>query len=91
MGLHSHVDSIYIPLDTKTGVGKGYAFVHFTDEASAVEFMSKANGKRLPRSNNPKTMQVTYAVRHAIAHIPKKRMSKCTVSDRTPTAFLWLR
>lgn len=90
LGLHAAVDSIYVPLDAKTGVGKGYAFVHFSDEASAHAFMRKADGQRLPRCHSPKLMHTTIASRQAIAHIPKQ-MPKNAAQGRTYTAYLWLR
>jgi len=89
LGMGECVDSIYIPLDGKTGVGKGYAFVHFMDEDTAAEFTHKAQGATLPRSNSPKEMSISYASRQAIATVPK-HLPKNT-KGRTFTAFLWLR
>jgi len=89
LGMGECVDSIYIPLDGKTGVGKGYAFVHFMDEDTAAEFTHKAQGATLPRSNSPKEMAISYASRQAIATVPK-HLPKNT-KGRTFTAFLWLR
>jgi hypothetical protein len=89
MGLGGCVDSIYIPLDGKTGVGKGYAFVHFMDDDVAAEFASKADGAHLPRSNSPKQMTISYASRQAVATVPKHLPKNA--KGRTFTAFLWLR
>jgi len=89
LGMGECVDSIYIPLDGKTGVGKGYAFVHFVDEGIAAEFTAKAEGGRLPRSNSPKEMTISFASRQAVATVPKHLPKNA--KGRTFTAFLWLR
>jgi len=88
--MQAYVDSIYMPLDRKTGVCKGYAFLHFTDEAVAMRFCEQAEGQTLPRSVSPKQMCTSFASRQQVATIPKK-MPKNSSEGRTFTAFLWIR
>lgn len=90
LSLMKYCDSIYMPLDRKTGVCKGYAFLHFTDEAMALQFCKQADGQTLPRSVSPKQMCTSFASRQQAATIPKK-LPKNSTDGRTFTAFLWIR
>jgi len=39
---------LYLPLDTRTGVNRGYCFVRFVDEAEAQRFCASVHNSRLP-------------------------------------------
>jgi RNA recognition motif-containing protein len=39
---------LYLPLDTRTGVNRGYCFVRFVDEAEAARFCASVHNSRLP-------------------------------------------
>lgn len=46
----------HLPIDARTGVNKGYAFVRFPDEAAALRFCAAVHGTRLPGTLSTKRL-----------------------------------
>lgn len=61
LGFGNSYETIYMPLDRKTGVNKGYAFVRFRDEAMAAEFNKKVEETQLPGSSSSKRLTASFA------------------------------
>jgi hypothetical protein len=58
-----HDFGIHLPIDSRTGVNKGYAFIRLEDEAMAKAFMKAVERTRLPgtSSNSSKRLTAVYA------------------------------
>jgi len=66
---------LYLPLDTRTGVNRGYCFVRFMDEASAQRFCKAVHNTRLPgtTSNCVKRLVAVFAANQGAPLRPRKQ------------------
>jgi hypothetical protein len=60
-GFGESFDFFYMPLDTTGRQNKGYAFINFTDEKEAAEFLRRFNGMRFECRASTKEIQVCKA------------------------------
>jgi len=65
-------ESVYMPVDTRTGMNKGYAFVHFKTPALAAQFTTKVAGTKLPGSQSSKVLAVSEAKQPGLASKPRR-------------------
>ncbi|CAE8622571.1 unnamed protein product [Polarella glacialis] len=54
-------DILYLPLDPKTGVNRGYAFMNFKTALKAIQFKEAFEGYRMKKSNSRKNISVVPA------------------------------
>ncbi|CAE8584118.1 unnamed protein product, partial [Polarella glacialis] len=57
-GFADTYESFYLPVDTKSGVNRGYAFFHFRKLEHAQSFLRAFNGYRMKQSNSSKVVAV---------------------------------
>jgi hypothetical protein len=65
-------ESVYMPVDTRTGMNKGYAFVHFKSQALAAKFTAKVAGTKLPGSQSSKVLALSEAKQPGLASKPRR-------------------
>lgn len=57
LGFHDF--ELHLPIDSRTGVNKGYAFIRLSDEATALRFIASVEQTQLPGGNSTSTKQLT--------------------------------
>jgi hypothetical protein len=78
IGFACEVEGMHMPLDRKTSVNKGYAFLKFTDEDTALEFITSVEGTQLQGSRSSKRLTACFAARQGPAfllNLPSKKLS----------------
>lgn len=78
IGFACEVEAMHMPLDRKTSVNKGYAFLKFTDEDTALEFITSVEGTQLHGSRSSKRLTACFAARQGPAfllNLPSKKLS----------------
>jgi hypothetical protein len=71
-------EAMHMPLDRKTSVNKGYAFIKFTDEDTALDFITCVEGTQLGGSRSSKRLTACFAARQGPAfllNLPAKKLS----------------
>jgi hypothetical protein len=65
---------LYLPLDTRTGVNRGYCFIRFMDEKTALRFTKAVHQTRLPSttSNCVKRLVAVFAANQGAPLRPRK-------------------
>jgi len=65
---------LYLPLDTRTGVNRGYCFIRFVEEATAQRFCKAVHQTRLPgtTSNCVKRLVAVFAANQGAPLRPRK-------------------
>jgi hypothetical protein len=65
-------ESVYMPMDSRTGMNKGYAFVHFKDGKTAEAFCIAVEGMQFPNSRSSKRLSASAASYQGAAVKPKQ-------------------
>jgi RNA recognition motif-containing protein len=91
LGLEGTYDYVYAPVDTRTHMLKGYAFVNFTGPADAQRCLRRIEGTRLKGSSSKRTITACAAARQGLdANLAT--LSSCSKKNRRKDAELpWLR
>lgn len=86
----SDYESIYMPVDSRTGMNKGYAFVHF-DKPQSVDFFTRMiEGSQLLNSQSTKTLSVSEATHQGRARKTHKFSSQ-QVWTAPSSGRVWIR
>ncbi|CAI9103731.1 OLC1v1002269C1 [Oldenlandia corymbosa var. corymbosa] len=86
----SAYDFLYLPMDFKTNLNKGYAFVNFTEPEAAWNFFLAYDGQRWDFNRSPKTRKIVSAriqgKEALVAHFNKSNFD-CESDEYLPFAF----
>ncbi|MFS7978083.1 putative mei2/Mei2-like RNA recognition, nucleotide-binding alpha-beta plait domain superfamily [Helianthus anomalus] len=86
----SAYDHVYLPIDFKSRVNAGFAFVNFTNAKAAVKFKDAFHGKRWAFSDSPKVAEISRAKIQGIKAIIKHCQMmdfKCASDEDLPVIF----
>lgn len=68
-------EAVHMPMDKKTLVNKGYAFIKFHDEDAATDFIASVEGTRIQGSQSSKRLTASFAARQGpafLVNLPSK-------------------
>ncbi|KAF5786128.1 putative mei2/Mei2-like RNA recognition, nucleotide-binding alpha-beta plait domain superfamily [Helianthus annuus] len=86
----SAYDHVYLPIDFKSRVNAGFAFVNFTNAKAAVKFKEAFHGKRWAFSDSPKVAEISRAkiqgIKAIINHCQMMDF-KCGSDEDLPVIF----
>jgi len=81
-GFATSYDLVYLPLDFKTGIGLGYAFINLVSNDEAQRFQQRFNGFSKWKTASPKVCEVSWSDARAARRL-KANSTFCGIGSRT--------
>ncbi|KAM6554764.1 hypothetical protein CsatB_015526 [Cannabis sativa] len=88
--IYSAYDFLYLPMDFRRKLNKGYAFVNFTDARAALKFWEAMDHKKWDYFRSPKIRQIVHATiqgREALERRFRKSEFCCEFEEYLPISF----
>ncbi len=90
LGFGDSYETLYLPVDSKSGMNRGYGFIHFDTWEMAAKFCEKVEGTQLCGRKKALTASIA-AHQGALKKTQLKRAGKKVKTDLQFTPFAWVR